>query len=800
MKKPHRPLCFFLSLCLCFGFLTGCTEAPTANDPSVLLPALASEQDTGLGEYLAHCIGVIAADQSLYITGTGPYPADTDFRITEGRTWGDLVVHTAMDGSDPRCIPLQQPILPVSVPEEPEDHWVVSPVLSKLLVTENREICGIVHADYYDLDGSGYEPESHTDNAAWLVYWDSDGAVKTIQPLGMPLPADGFGTFPESVAIQDKNVWLCGGSQLLQLPPEGKEQASFSIPQGHWDSLHPLADGTLLLLGFSVRGEGFSAADRIACVFDPSADSPAKSIPVPDVLKTGFTLRPVLQSGSTAKSLLVWNENALWRWNTAENTASPLVRWLDSGIRHEELHAVLAAKEGGYLAVLQAEAEQETTGLPTGQPLRLCTLTPADSSMLEGRTLITVGCTNSADSVTDMVLAFNRANPEAYIQVIDYSSFDAEANNWSGGLAALENDIIRGAAPDILFLPNGTNNNSFIRKGLFIDLYPLLDADAEIKREDLLENLLQACEFRGELVTITPSYRIHTLAAPADKVTAKPGWNWQEYEALLAQYPDGAAPIAELSPQLALWYTLQLGGSRFIDYDAGQAHLDSPDFIRAMESAAACKAGTDNATIDFKAELSSGRAVLKDCHLWGFTDMRQLAYEFEAGIAFKGYPNDDGSCGSAIVPDLRIGITKDCEAPGTAWLFLRQFLLPEFQNSVYQSDDWQLPSFPLHKGALEAAAAAAAVPERRVSWHPAYLDSLEFTAAQQQYWTRGITQEECGQLLELIGRIDTIFQYDDVLFDILTEESSVYFAGQRSAAEAAAILQNRIQTYLDEQS
>ena len=60
MKKPHRLLCFFLSLCLCFGFLTGCTESPTANDPSVLLPALASEQDTGLGEYLAHCTGVIA--------------------------------------------------------------------------------------------------------------------------------------------------------------------------------------------------------------------------------------------------------------------------------------------------------------------------------------------------------------------------------------------------------------------------------------------------------------------------------------------------------------------------------------------------------------------------------------------------------------------------------------------------------------------------------------------------------------------------------------------------------------------
>ena len=60
MKRPHRLLCLFLSLCLCFGFLTGCTEPSAANDPAVFLPALTSEQDTGLGEYLAYCTGVIA--------------------------------------------------------------------------------------------------------------------------------------------------------------------------------------------------------------------------------------------------------------------------------------------------------------------------------------------------------------------------------------------------------------------------------------------------------------------------------------------------------------------------------------------------------------------------------------------------------------------------------------------------------------------------------------------------------------------------------------------------------------------
>lgn len=798
MKKTHRLLYLLPVLCLCVFAFSGCSDAPAAADPSVLLPALVSEQDTGLGEHLVYCTGVTAAGGQLYITGTGPYPADADSSITEGGSWGDLVICAAADGSGARCIPLQMPTLPV--PEELDGRWGVSPGLDRLLADKNGSLYGIIHASYTNLDSSVYEPETRPDNAAWLVCWNGDGAVETVLPLAGQIPTDCFGSFPESAAADDKYLWLCSGTQLLRLAKNGREQERFTAPQGYWDSLHPLADGKLLLLGFAVQEGGFSAADRIACIFDPAADAATESIPVPEVLKTGFTLRPVLQSGSTAADILVWNENALWQWDTAAGTAVPLVRWLDSGIPHKELHAVLALKDGKYLAVLQAQADQSAPGLPAGQPLRLCTLTPADSSMLEGRTLITVGCTGSAaESIAGQVLTFNRSNPEAYAQLIDYGSFDLEENNWSGGAAALENDIIRGAAPDILFLPNGTNNNSFIRKGLFIDLYPLLDADPGLAREDFFENLLQACEFNGTLATVVPAYRIHTLAAPADKVSPGQGWSWQEYEALLAQYPDTAAPIAEITPQTALWYTVLLGGSRFIDYEAGQAHLDSAEFIRAMENAAKCGGSANDTVTDFKAELSLGRAVLKDCNLWSFTNMRQLAYEFENGVAFKGYPNEDSSCGSAMVPDLRIGITKDCRSPETAWQFVRQFLLPAFQNSLQQQTSGSLPSFPLRKSALEAAAKAAAVPARNIGWHPAYLDMESLTGEQQRYWKRGITQAECQQITELIGSIDTVFQFDGSLYDILSEEAAVYFAGQRSAAETAAILQNRVQTWLDEQ-
>lgn len=797
--KPvcHRPLCLFLILCLSAAAFTGCVKTTAPVIPSHLLPAQITQTDTGMGEHLVYCSDAAAANGLLYISGVGPYPSDANTQITWGHAWGDLVIRTEADGGNARCIPLELPSLPV--PEDINGQWGVSNNLDRLLISESGEFYGISHAVYHDYENSVHEPEIHTDGATWLVHWEETGAVADIRSLDIPFSETAFGSSLQSAAITDRYLWLCGGSQLLQLDQDGHHIKAFRIPEGYWETLHPLADGKLLLLGFAESEDGFGTDDRIACFFDIGKGEAGEAFAVPDVLKTGFTLQPVTNADNRTGSLLVWNETALWQWEPAAGTAAPLLRWLDSGIRSEELHAVFAQEDGSWLAIVQALADQETAGLPAGQPLLLCSMTAADDSFLANRTVITVGCDGTdTNGLTDTILNFNRSNPDIYIHLIDYSCYDT-AENPSGGAAALENDIIRGQTPDILFLPNSTNNNTFIRKGLFIDLYPLLDADEQISREDLMENLLQACEHNGELVTLVPSYRILTLAAPADRAGSAPGWSWQEYEALLAQYPEDTAPIVNCSPQQALWYMLLMGGSRFLDYETGEAHLNTPEFIRVMERCGACHDSLDT-IVDIKAELFDGRAVLKSCSLWGFTDMRQLGYEFENGVAFKGFPNDDGRYGSAVTPDLRIGITKDCKDPAAAWQFVREYLLPTFQNRVYQQTFDYVESFPLRKSALENAAKAAALPTRNIGWLPAYLDADDLPEKQQRYWMRGITQAECKQIIELIAGIDTVFQFDSSIYDILMEETAVYYAGQRSAADTADLLQSRIQTYLDEQS
>ena len=157
---------------------------------------------------------------------------------------------------------------------------------------------------------------------------------------------------------------------------------------------------------------------------------------------------------------------------------------------------------------------------------------------------------------------------------------------------------------------------------------------------------------------------------------------------------------------------------------------------------------------------------------------------------YKGFPSDAGG-GSAFTSVLRGGITSYCTDPDAAWSFLRTLLLPEFQDNIQHS-------LPVRRDSLQKLAQAAAEPGQMAGLPP-YLAGVTLTDSQKEYWQRGITAEESAALLALIENTDVLYQYDSTIASILWEEADYFYNGVRTAEEAAALIQNRVQTYLAEQ-
>ena len=63
----------------------------------------------------------------------------------------------------------------------------------------------------------------------------------------------------------------------------------------------------------------------------------------------------------------------------------------------------------------------------------------------------------------------------------------------------------------------------------------------------------------------------------------------------------------------------------------------------------------------------------------------------------------------------------------------------------------------------------------------------------------GGSEAVAAQVTALIEAASQLYQYDGAVAEILWEEADYFYNGARTAAEAAALMQNRVQTYLDEQ-
>ena len=61
-----------------------------------------------------------------------------------------------------------------------------------------------------------------------------------------------------------------------------------------------------------------------------------------------------------------------------------------------------------------------------------------------------------------------------------------------------------------------------------------------------------------------------------------------------------------------------------------------------------------------------------------------------------------------------------------------------------------------------------------------------------------MTQQEADELVEQLYSFTQVYKRDDTLENIIEEEAAPYFAGQKSAKDVAAIIQSRVQIYVNE--
>ncbi|MCH5349418.1 MAG: extracellular solute-binding protein [Oscillospiraceae bacterium] len=497
-----------------------------------------------------------------------------------------------------------------------------------------------------------------------------------------------------------------------------------------------------------------------------------------------YSYLSVPYSGAGDAEIYVDDGTSLTSIDPQNGEITEILNWVDSDLIRSEIGGVFPAEDGGGFIC-------PGLSYPGNSPV-ITVIMPRDVSELPVRTEIIMAGPEFAVNfpLEYQAVKFNMENENYRIKIKKYADEDY--------LTKLSTDIISGNIPDILITDSQMNLQSYISKGLFCDMYEFIDNDSELSRGDLLPNVLSAFEMDGKLYNFTSSFMISTVIGKAS-IFKESGIDFDRLEEIRGGFPEGTEIFSGMDKSAVLQYGLRMSADSFIDYKTGECYFDSDKFTKLLEFANTFPSSAElNFDDGFWSRLdtmySDGSTLLMVPMISCYGDY--FCYErgyFGDTVTTVGFPSVSGEPGSAIFVNSGFAISARSDDPDGAWQFVRTLLLPEFQNET--------GDFPVRVSALENKAKK----EMNVSDEDSYSPIISMGD-----WSLSSTKfiseigkpakEDIDRINALVTSVSRLELYNSTIREIVNEEASAYFAGSRSAEQAAELIQNRVKLYLNENS
>lgn len=604
----------------------------------------------------------------------------------------------------------------------------------------------------------------------------------------------------ENGGVYIGNMFSCGNDKFI-VETNGMDQAYYIMNSDGTFSGKLELDGMNWINSISIAADGNIAAmgygensPEIRYV-DPSTLAPVGE----SVQLDNFNGSNVMIKGTGDYSVYLSSSTALI--GLKDGQSEEIVNWINSDINGDYVSSIIALENGDFLVYINDWQTNENS---------FCRLTKRDTSELENTKVITIAVLYPDQDLTAKITEFNKSSSEYRFRITDYSQYfeydDASEKTKNTPANQLKMDIVAGKEPDMIYCSDYSLISSLAPKGTFTDLYPLIDNDSSLSREDIMPNILKACEMDGKLVSLSNSFSISTWGAKK-KYVDKDNWTFDE----MVEIYDGLSSkmdfIASASKE-NVFSMLCYNTDSFVDYKNGTCSFDSPEFIKYLEFCDRFPKedeiiNWDTATDEEMQEYwdDSENAVRNDkCLLSSlyFNDFRSYARtkqaEFGEDISLVGAPSSNGS-GSSINLNANFAILESSPSKEACWNLISGF----FSDDYYSKNSWELP---VRVSAFEKMADEAM---SRPYWTDENGKKTEYDdtyyMGDKEYTIKPLTQEERDYFLAFIKNVSTIRNsYSLDIDQIIQEESQAFFNGEKTAEETAKMIQNRASILVSEQS
>lgn len=494
------------------------------------------------------------------------------------------------------------------------------------------------------------------------------------------------------------------------------------------------------------------------------------------------------QEGETT-DLLFTKDSALYQYNLKEEEPSRILSWLDCNVESTFIVSVKMLDDG-RIAVLS----QDWSG---GTSVELTLLTRKKRSQVKEKTVITYGALYLPYYTDTDIIAFNKQSDKYRIEVKQYGD---DTMGYGDRMTLMNNDILSGKGPDIIELNNTPYTlEELVSKGILEDLTAYLDNDQELKREDFVENVLKAYERDGRLYAILPCFGISTLIGKASQAGDKGSWTLEDIMKFASSLPENTELISDSTSSSMLELLCSLNMDQFIDKATGVCDFTGEEFKKILEFAATFPAETTEMTNgpDNLTKINTGQAVLLEDVVKSVSMYQLYEYIFGEPVEFVGFPTAGTQSGSRITPGgTLVGMNAASANKEGVWEFIRFNLTEERQEKVVYGDG----GFPSRKEALEKQFQADMTPDYYVDESGNQKEAVKAVWATEHFTVDvfAASSQQVDAVKKMIEKAGSPNNTDTQVVQIIYEESKAYFSGQKSCEDVASLIQNRVQTYVNE--
>lgn len=573
---------------------------------------------------------------------------------------------------------------------------------------------------------------------------------------------------------EENNYYVCTGENIYVIKPDGSLYSHIDAGQ-YINSFFRMKNGKIVAAYFGAQG--FLLNEVI----------PGQKELKP--LDSSISFDYGTYQGGKDTDLLYTQDGILCSCNLADEKPQEILRWTDFDVNSGNLTDV-ALLSDERIAAITTDYMSENGGT------ELVLLTRKKRSEVSEKKILTYGAFYLSFYAERDITAFNRQSQEYRIMVQEYGdasmSFDKKMEVYAKDLEA-------GNIPDIIDLTYCPMTlETLICVGAVEDLTPYLEADETIKKEDYIPNVLSAYERDGGLYAIMPCFGVEAFVGRADEIGEKKTWTTEDVITLLDSKEADTKLLPGADKWSILWIMCNRNQDMFIDKDSGACSFTGEEFKKILEFANRFpNEGNDDSTLD---DLRNGRTLLNREVITSVQQYQMYEYMFGGPVNTIGYPSFGESGLTLKSNGTTVAMSAYSENKEGIWEFIRFNLSKERQENAGSPNG----GFPILKSALEKQFEKDMEQEyikdengsQREMPKSTWMRSLggeEFTVE-----VYAANEEQVARVREMIETAQNEESMNTEILNIISEEASGYFEGQKSVEDVAAVVQNRVQLYMNE--